>query len=599
MKKILIIAIAGFIATFSSAQTEKADTLFAKWDYFKAAQCYAKEAEKKPTQDVYYKLGQCYQKMDRFKEALSAYDKVNAAGAYSNATFYLNYGLILKTGERYADAKVAFTTYNNMMPSDPRGKFYKSSCDTVIADHTTDLYIKITPVLSLNSNASDFCPVIYKDGVVFISSRKTGSHDSRTYAWNGEDYLDIFYAKKRINDTGFEKPEPMESSLINTKYHNGPVCFSKNFDTIYFDRVSKELRGREKKTLNIETIKIYSAVNKNGQWVDLKPFQYNNDTFSVATPYLSKDGSRLYFSSNMPGGYGGNDLYYCVKQGSGWGKPVNMGPNINTFGNEKFPTMDDSGSFYFSSDGYKGYGGMDICVSKNTNGTFGPASVMKAPINSAGNDYGITFTKPGKAGYLSSNRTGGTGDEDIYYFDLNKDNLPCPLVVSDYVIGYKCTPQPKPIAALDSVKPLTLVDNSTIQPVKKKSIATVDKTVMLIHFDLDKSNIRTDDAEILNGIVAKMRMNTALNLVVDGYCDSRGTVPYNQVLSDLRSAATVNYLVSKGIDKKRMLPKGYGKTHIMNKCTDGVQCTDYEFEQDRRVEMKFIPLKKDIVVSDK
>lgn len=588
MKKIHIVAIAVLLSAFASAQTRKGDTLFVKWEYFKAAAAYETEAASNPSQDLYYKLGQCYQKMNRFKEALSAYDKVNATGHYSNARFYLNYGLMLKTGERYADAKDAFTMYSSMVPSDSRGNFYMNSCDVAMEDNKSDLPITITGASSLNSNAADMCPVLYKDGIMFISSRKTEGHDSKTYGWDGQDYLDIYYAKIGNSDTSFTKIEPIQNNLINTKYHNGPVCFSNDFTTIYFDRVSKELRGKEKKTLNIETIKIYSAVNKNGEWVDLKPFKYNNDTFSVATPYLTKDGSRLYFSSDMPGGYGGDDIYYCLKQGDGWGKPINMGPSINTFGNEKYPTMDDSGNFYFSSDGYKGFGGMDICVSHYNNGDYGQASVMKEPFNSPGNDYGIIFTKTGKAGYFTSNRGGGKGGADIYSFDMDKDNLPCPVIVSDYIIGFICPQQKPPIVVVDSILPTP----------EKTIIVSVGKAEMLIHFDFDKYNIRPDAAKILDSMAADMHNNPQETLDVNGYCDSRGTDLYNQGLSNLRSASTVNYLVSKGIAKKRMLPKGYGKTNILNRCTDGVVCSPAEQQENRRVEMLFIPLKNKIALSE-
>jgi len=592
MKKIIILTFAVLLSLFATAQTRRADTLFCKWQYFKAAKLYEKASIKHPTQDVYYKLGECYQKMHRYKDAQVAYDKVNAIGHYTNTAFYLNYGLMLKTNERYADAKVAFKTYADMAPSDKRGLFYMNSCDTIVKDHQFDLPITITAVSALNSNSSDLSPMLYKDGVVFISSRKADGHGSKVYSWDGENYLHVFYAKKGKGDTSFGNVTPLESDLINREYHNGPVCFSKNFDTIYFNSVNKDLKGKEKRTLKIERNKIFYAVNKNGHWIDMKPFQYNNDTFSVATPYLTKDGSRIYFASDMPGGYGGADIYYCDKQGSLWGKPVNMGPNINTFGNEKFPSIDSSGDFYFSSDGYMGYGGMDICIAKNVNGTYAQAAVLKAPFNSAGDDYGITFIKEGKIGYFSSNRNGGKGDEDIYCFDIDKDSLPCPITASAYVIGYKCPPKQKQLAIADTViKDTTHNYIMASNPVKEDNTVAIEKIVMRIPFDFNKSNIRPDAARILDSIAKVLRKTPGVSMTVNGYCDSRGTFPYNQTLSEQRSKATVNYLVSKGIAKKRLVPKGYGKTKFLNQCSDGVVCTDDEQEVNRRVEMWFMPAK--------
>ena len=585
MKKILIITLIGLTPILLQAQRKSADRLCDKWEYNKAAAKYEKAAAKKPSQDVYYRLGQCYQKMHRYAAAVTAYDKANAMGHSDDASFYLNYGLMLKANKRYSDAKNEFIVYSRMAPSDPRGAFYAASCDTITNNIAYDLPIKTKTVSALNSSSSDLCPVFYRDGVVFVSSREVSSHGSKIYGWDGEHYLDILYAKKGKNDSDFVSVSPLDGSAIHSKYHNGPVCFSRNFDTIYFNRVSKELKGKEKKTLNIERNKIYWAVYKDGNWSGVKPFQYNNDTFSVATPYLSRDGSKLYFASDMPGGYGGVDIYYCSRQGNGWSKPVNMGPNINTFGDEKFPSIDSAGNFYFSSDGYKGYGGMDICVAKYNNGNYGQAAVLKAPFNSAVDDYGITFKKTGKVGYFSSNRGSGNGDEDIYYFNMDKDNLPCQVATSEYVIGYRCVPKRElAVKKIDTVK----------HYVTTNTIATVTP---IIHFDFDKYAIRPDAAHVLDSIARLMKKNSQMVIDLNGYCDSRGTVPYNETLSVHRSQAAENYLASKGISRSRMVPKGYGKTHFVNKCVENVPCTDDEQEQNRRVEMQFSNSKKSNVVS--
>jgi len=595
MKRILAIAIIVLTSVTINAQIRKADRLYANWDYNRAAQLYERAAAKKPNQDVYYKLGECYQKMHRYKDAVTAYDKVSALGHDTNPSFYLNYGLMLKANERYSDAKNAFSMYSEMVPSDTKGQFYASSCDTVIKDHEYDLPITITSVTSLNSGSADMCPMLYKDGMVFISSRKAPDHGSKIYGWDGEYYLHVFYAKRGTNDTNFTNVAPLEGHVVNRKYHNGPVCFSQNFDTIYFNSVNKDLKGHEKKTLNIERNKIYLAVNEKGDWAKMQPFQYNNDTFSVATPYLTKNGSRIYFASDMPGGYGGADIYYCDKQGSSWSKPVNMGPNINTFGNEKFPSLDSAGDLYFSSDGYKGYGGMDICVSKNNNGNFQQAAVLKAPYNSAGDDYGVTFLKEGRIGYFASNRSGGRGDEDIYYFNLDKDSLPCSVSTSEYVIGFRCPQKPKPFVAIDTNKDTTV--HSIVMEPKQVDELDNSKVTSKVYFDFDRYNIRPDAAIILDSIARAMKENTGMKVVINAYCDSRGSYSYNQVLSERRAESTVNYLANKGINRKRMVGTGYGKTHFVNKCADGVVCTSDEHALNRRSEMIVKPEKGSLASS--
>jgi outer membrane protein OmpA-like peptidoglycan-associated protein len=437
MKKIYILIIATLFSTMAIAQTPKADQLFDNWEYFRAAKLYEIEAAKHPSADVYFKLGECYRKMNWYKEAKVAYDKVNEAGVYSKPEFYLNYGQILKNNGNYDQAKVAFDKYAELMPSDPKGKFFSASIDTVTEDHKWDEPITINNVTTLNSKNADLYPVFYKDGVIFSTNRKTAGHD-KIYGWTGANFLDLYYAKKDSDDTKFVNVAPFDGEKINKMYHDGPACFSKNFDTIYITRVEKYLKGEDKKTLKIERNKIFILTMKDGNWTKEVPFFLNSDLYSVANPFLAPDGSRLYFVSDMLGGYGETDIYYCNREGTGWGNPINMGPNINTFNREKYPNMDAEGNFYFSSDGYQGFGGMDICVALNKNGTFEKAIPMKYPFNSFTNDFGMVFLKDGKSGYFSSNRfEGGQGDDDIYYFDLLRDSVPRDLMVPIYTIGYR------------------------------------------------------------------------------------------------------------------------------------------------------------------
>ncbi len=562
MKTLYVIAIALFLITVADANTKRADRLFEKWDYYKAAQLYEKAAKKNPSQLLYYKLGLCYQKMHKYSNAVAAYDQVNAMGHYDDKNFYLNYGLVLKANARYSDAETAFTTYASMDPADTKGSFYKNSCDTVINDINYNLPMHITGVSALNSSMSDLCPVINKDGIVFISSRYQDYpvHGSKIYGWDGEYYLNIMYAKKGSNDTLFSDVASLQSSVLNCKYHNGPACFSQNYDTIYFNRVSKELKGQEKRTLNIERNKIYWSVYKNGAWTELKPFQYNNDTFSVATPCLANNGSRIYFSSDMPGGYGGDDIYYCDKQGDGWSKPVNAGSTINTFGDEKFPSVDSAGNLYFSSNGYQGFGGMDICVAKKVNENYAQAHVLKEPFNSAADDYGITFKIPGKIGYFSSNRRVGQGDEDIYYFNLDKDSLPCPVAVQDYVMGFKC-PQKQEVAIVDTVR-----RDSTEFKFNPPAFNLNEETEMArVHFDFDKYNIRPDAEVTLDSVVSLMKKYPEVKILLNGYCDRAGvllliTLFYLQE----RSKSALNYPGSfaKGISKNKDVSKRIWKNTL-------------------------------------
>jgi outer membrane protein OmpA-like peptidoglycan-associated protein/tetratricopeptide (TPR) repeat protein len=475
-----MLLMAVLFCTAAMAKTPKADRLFERWEYSRAAKLYEKAAAKHPDADVYFKLGECYRKMNLYKEQQAAYDKVNEAGIYSKPEFYLHYGQVLRSNGNDAKAKIAFDQYTALMPGDPTGKFFSEAIDRMAADHKTDEPITITNMSSVNTAEADLRPVIYKDGIVFTTSRKTPGHN-KTYGWTGSNYLDLYYGKKS-NDSTFTDIVRFGDKNISSSYHNAFASFSKNFDTIYLSRVEKFLEGKEKKTLNIERNKIFLSTMQDGKWTKEVPFAYNSDTFSVAHPMLSPDGAKLYFSSDMPGGYGETDLYVCSREVSGWSKPVNMGPHINTFNREKFPNLDAAGNFYFSSDGYQGLGGTDICVALNSNGVFGKAVPMKYPINSRTDDFGITFLEDQQTGYITSNRNeGGKGNDDMLYFSLLNNKVDSTLLTSLYTIGYerKAGYTPIPLEEIQAVAVLlkgTVTDKATKAPLGAK-VSVTDNTL--------------------------------------------------------------------------------------------------------------------------
>lgn len=564
---LIIVAGSSFIAV---AQTEKADKLYNNWDYYGAAQLYQKQAQTTPTADVYFKLGECYRNMSNYPEALKAYDKVNAMGEYKNPMFYLYYGWMLKTSERYDDAKAAFQKYKEMEPADPRGKMYLNSCDLVVEDHKGDLPISVKNVSSLNTADADFCPVLYKGGIVFTSDRKNEGH-AKVDEWNGAHFLELYSASSAGNDTSFGKATPLDNT-INIQYHDGPASFSKNYDTIYFSRVDKTLKGSAKKTLGIERSKIYYAVMKAGKWSNVTAFYLNSDSFSVAHPCLSHDGSRLYFASDMKNGFGNSDIYYCTRDGAGWGPPVNAGPMINTAGTENYPALDSADNLYFSSDGFAGFGGLDICVSKLINGQYTQAIPLKAPLNSAADDFGMAFLKDGKTGYFSSNRNGGKGSDDIYYFDMGDDK---DLTTSIYVIGYKKAPPPPPVV---------------VAPPKADTVKVAPAPPPLdlhINFDVDKATLRADAVAKLNEIVAYLQKNTDQMVQINGYTDISGQEEYNQMLSNQRANAAAQYILSKGIEKNRVRTVGFGPHPPL--LTEGIYDRVKE-EVNRRVQFQWLPI---------
>lgn len=567
MKRYTTIITLLLAATCSYAQVKKGDRLFNRWAYYDAARCYKKKADKESTPELNYKLGQCYQKMLQYNEAKLYYDKVNASGRYPDPMFYYHYGQVLKNTGNYEQALQAFTTYEEMNPGDARGNFYKTSCQVILDEAGTDLPVTVKNANGVNGEHASFSPVRYKEGILFTSSEKNGK--SKRYDWNNQPYYDLYYAPN-ANDLSTFQEEKGFDNLINTKYSDGPASFSKNYDTIYFNRIGKELRGQEKKTINVETNQIFYASLQDGDWKDVTPFPYNSKEYSVASPFITPDGSRIYFSSDMPGGYGNADIYYCDKTGNTWSAPVNMGPAINTFGDEKFPSLDSAGNFYFASDGYQGYGSLDVIVARNNNGTFENGRVLKAPLNSPGDDYGITFID-GKSGYISSVRKESNGDADIFYF--NTGEVPCIEDVADYVIGFRCPEEPQTAEEIDT---LDLDD-----------IGLMKLIDLSIYFDFDKSNIRPDARITLDSVLNYMKENPNVEAQLNGYCDSRGTNAYNIALGNRRAASAKRYLVQNGINGNRLRTFSYGEDVLSNRCSDGVDCSEAEHQQNRKVHFVF------------
>jgi outer membrane protein OmpA-like peptidoglycan-associated protein len=316
---------------------------------------------------------------------------------------------------------------------------------------------------------------------------------------------------------------------------------------------------------------------EDGKWSEPVAFQYNSKSYSVANPVLSRDGSRLYFVSDMSGGFGETDIWYCDRIADGeWSAPKNLGNAVNTYNTEKFPSEDSLGNFYFASNGYQGFGGLDICVAMNNNGVLETAKPMKAPFNSSYDDFGILFTKDQRSGYISSNRTAnGEGDDDFYYFNLDNDNVDSTLVTSVYTIGYR--PALKPIASITPTPSDSVLD---ITP----TIASL--TIGTIYFDFDRADLRNEAKHSLDSVADYMKNNPSKNVVLSGHADIRGSAEYNQKLSARRNEAAIRYLNSKGISSGRISATAYGYTRLVNDCTKDVVCPEDQHQLNRRVEFK-------------
>lgn len=502
--------------------------------------------------------------------------------------------------------------------------------------------------LDVNTKYSDFGTTLFNGEAVFASARP--SENKSTGNWtNGQPYLELF--KGGVDGNGeIIDPKPFSNNL-NTKYHESNLIFTKDGKTVYFTRNNYFQKRYGKDSLGWNNLKLFRAdVDDTGHYTNVTELPFNDDNYSVGHPALSPDERTLYFTSDMPGSMGGTDIFKASVSPDGtYGSPINLGAQVNTSGNEMFPFITESGKMYYSSNGKGGFGGLDVYVTPISNLNSAPVR-LSAPINSSQDDFCFVINEDTKKGYFSSNRLGGKGDDDIYYFDelkspdMSKVVLGCSQNISgkvrDKVNGallpgslvslYKGTQKVESvIVGSDAAFSFPKMECNTAYRVvaskdlyngDEKSVSTtgqadlnlsldlslapdqqaVEKNKQIdncqyslddintIYFDLDKYYIRSDAAAELDKIVLTMKKCPNIVIEARSHTDSRASNSYNETLSQNRAQATVDYIVSHGILANRISAKGYGETRLVNKCADGVSCTEEEHQQNRRTEFVIV-----------
>ena len=495
--------------------------------------------------------------------------------------------------------------------------------------------------ISENTKYSDYGVTYFgKNSAVFASSRKDKSIRKRVWYLNKQPYLEL-YTGTLGNDGEINDVERF-SDEINTKYHESNVAFTKDLKTVYFTRDNYLDKKATKDENDWILIQLYKAtVDENGEWTNIQPMPFNSDNYQTGHPTLNDRENKLYFISDMPGGYGATDIYVVDINSDGtYGDPINLGPNVNTNKKEMFPYITNDNVLYFSSNGFEdGMGQLDIYATKIIGHTAVETAVnLGAPINSINDDFSMAF-KPGENfGYFSSNRAGGKGDDDIYYFEeLEKIKFECSQYI-DGIVREKGTQALLPGALVvlygeDGEKIESMVadkyasfsfkincelpykvvgskeyydddsqefvtsnkNNSELQidlSLKPSEFIKVRGLIMVninpIYFDLDKSDIRDDASIELEKVVRIMRKYPTLKISLGSHTDSRAPDAYNFNLSNRRAQSSLNWILDKGIDPSRITAKGYGETQLVNKCSNGVRCTDLEHQLNRRTEFVIV-----------
>jgi outer membrane protein OmpA-like peptidoglycan-associated protein/tetratricopeptide (TPR) repeat protein len=618
-------------------QIAKADKDFEQYDYVDAIKTYERIFEKGyKSADMLQKLGDAYYFKAELENAAKWYTELFALTQDVAPEYYYRYSQTLKAIKDYKKADQMLLKFNQLSGNDTRAKLAMAQKD-YLAEIKKNSGRYVIENAGINSKYSDYGSSYYKDKVVFTSARDTGSLASRKHDWTGESFTNLYGADLAAD--GSLSNAKRFARKINTKFHEATPVFTSDGKTVYFTRnnYTDGKRGRDDKRSTL--LKIYQATLEGEDWKNVKELPFNSDQYSTAHPTLSEDNKTMYFASNMPGTLGQSDLFkVSINDDGTFGIPANLGNTINTEGRETFPMITKNNELYFASDGHPGLGGLDVFVSKlDENGAFTEVLNVGEPLNSSKDDFGFVINTANKTGYVTSNRDGGEGGDDIYRFKETKaieysceqllagivTNQATGLAIANAKItlsdqNYKLikevrtdnqgkfdfgkvvcatkyyikaeaetfnTTETPTITGKETGNTFVPIElEKTQQPVKVGDDLRKAFKIDIIYFDLDKSFIRADAALELAKILDVLEQNPAMELDIRSHTDSRQTFKYNEALSDRRAKSTMQWLVSKGINKNRLTAKGYGETQLINKCADGIECTEAEHQANRRSE---------------
>lgn len=400
------------VQTHLGNHEKRGDKLFHHFSYNQAMDAYTNALENKEDDRIKLKIAECYRLLNDTKNTADWYSKVIENPEVISPIHKFYYAEALSSNGEYEKAKLWYQEFCNEAKDDRRGMNKFQAVGNIHKYYMDSAAYGIEKV-DVNSELADFAPAYYQNGLVFVSERNTNGLVKSVYNRREQAFLDLFYTAFDENGNT-TKPQKFHKK-VNTKFHEGPVTFYNENRNIIFTR-NNYYQGKERKSKDgINKLKLFSAERSpEGGWTNIQPLPFNNDEYSVGHPAISADGKRLYFSSDMPGGLGGTDIYVSNFENETWTAPVNLGPDINTEGNEMFPFLTEKNTLYFASNGWEGLGGLDIFKSEIVAEGFTPPYNIGHPINSRQDDFALAVNLEGTEGYFSSRRPGGIGDDDIY-----------------------------------------------------------------------------------------------------------------------------------------------------------------------------------------
>ena len=579
----------------ADAYITKGEKNLALGEYFDAANNFKQAYTRTPAKDkaarghISTKLAFCYDKMNASQKAVGAYQNVLRFGLADANTHLLLGRQLLKTGA-YKAAETQFKIALDSLHGNKLANEGLISAQQAAQAKSEGSHYIVKRMDAFNSHRADYSPMYFGDdhNKLYFSSTRNEAKGDALSGITGAKPADIFVSER--DDKGkWSKPEPVQGGL-NTEYDEGACTFSPDQRTMYFTQCTTDPNYPR-------YAQVMTSARSDAAWAKATKLDISKDTLSsFAHPAVSPDGQWLYFVSDMPGGQGGQDLWRIRLTTSGLGEMENLGEPINTAGNECFPTFRPNGDLYFSSDGHVGLGGLDVYVARQNTDQQWTIEHLGFPLNSNGDDFGLTFEGPYNRGFFSSNRGDARGWDHIYAFEYpeivqsikgwvyEQDGYELPAA-QVFMVGNDGTNLKLNVLADGSfkqvVKPgieyvmlatckgyLNHKEELAVKPsetsheyVLQFPLASITAPVLIdnIFYDLDKYTLRPESKQALDELVKLLNENPNVTIELSAHCDYRGTPEYNKVLSQNRANAVVQYLIEAGIAPQRLTPVGYGK----------------------------------------
>lgn len=629
----------GTSSLYGQAGIKKADKEYDRWAYVDSQELLEKVLKRgHESKDLLEKVANTYYFNGRYTEAQAHYERLfaNYASEGIEAEYYYRYAQTLQHVGDSSQAKRYYNEFTQKVGSQSQvAQMRKNEADLQAQIKVNSGRYNALVNLPINTPWADYGSYVSENQLYFTSARDTGSLAKKVHTWTGDAFTSLYKAETTTESVSNVK----RVKGIRTDLNESSAVLTKDGQTMYFTRNNKIEGKRGYDEERNTRLKIYRAHLKNNKWTNVEELSINSDSYNTAHPALSADEKTLYFSSDRPGGFGGSDLWKASLNGHTMGTPQNLGPTINTEARETFPFVNNNDELYFSSDGRVGLGGLDVYATKiRKDASLGEVHNLGTPINSNADDFAYYIDYQSKQGFVSSNREGGQGNDDIYGFletralvldceqnlrvmvvDSKTRNIISDATVTLYDAMYEQKGQSRRYEnnnyqLLDSYEcgatyrikaekedyitqevSVSLPNESGVTEqtivLERKQIEIVPgddlfKKLELnpIYFDLDKHNIRPDAAVELAKIVVVMEQYPRMKVDVRSHTDSRASTSYNDQLSERRAKATAEWLISQGIDKTRLTWKGYGERDLYNDCKDGVPCSEEQHQENRRSE---------------